>query len=190
MLTGVKASSAFLQLRHEGIGFLYRGIFPPLAQKTLSLSLMFGVYDSSRRSLCDLGCNPYIAKSIAGLTAGTVEAALMPFERIQTLLADSTYHHLFRNTAQAFQYVWIHHGFREFYRGMTPILLRNGPSNSLFFVMREEASERLPVRVSNFKYIHIFSFIHMYYNFGNCGVMIVKFVNLYLCKWFQSDIAT
>lgn len=45
MLHGVKIGTAFKQLRTEGITFLYRGMFPPLAQKTLSLSLMFGVYD-------------------------------------------------------------------------------------------------------------------------------------------------
>ena len=45
MLHGVKIGTAFKQLRTEGISFLYRGMFPPLAQKTLSLSLMFGVYD-------------------------------------------------------------------------------------------------------------------------------------------------
>lgn len=144
MLHGVKASSAVHQLRSEGILFLYRGIFPPLAQKTVSLSLMFGVYDGTRRPLVDVGVNSYMAKTIAGLTAGTFEAALMPFERIQTLLADSTYHSLFRNTAQAFTYVWRNYGIKELYRGLSPIILRNGPSNSMFFVMREEVAERLP----------------------------------------------
>lgn len=148
MLHGVEASSAVQEMRNEGIGFLYRGIFPPLAQRTISLSLMFGCYDGTRRPLVEHGINPYAAKTIAGLAAGTVEAVLMPFERIQTLLADSTYHAKFKNTVQAFAYVWTNHGFRELYRGITPILLRNGPSNSMFFVMREEASDRLPVRVS------------------------------------------
>ncbi|XP_037039384.1 solute carrier family 25 member 51 isoform X1 [Bradysia coprophila] len=144
MLHGVQASSAFHQLRREGITFLYRGIFPPLAQKTLSLALMFGVYDGTRRPLVEIGFNPYVAKIIAGVAAGTVEAALMPFERVQTLLADSTYHSLFKNTAQSFRYVWSNHGFTELYRGLTPILLRNGPSNAMFFVLREEAASRLP----------------------------------------------
>lgn len=71
----------------------------------------------------------------------------MPFERIQTLLADSTYHDRFKNTSQAFQYVWKNYGYRELYRGLMPILIRNGPSNALFFVMREEAADRLPVHV-------------------------------------------
>lgn len=45
MLHGVQIGTAFNQLKSEGMLYLYRGMFPPLAQKTLSLSLMFGVYD-------------------------------------------------------------------------------------------------------------------------------------------------
>lgn len=70
MLHGVKISSAIQELTSEGITFLYRGILPPLAQKTISLSLMFGVYDGVRRPLLDAGCNPYLTKVVAGLTAG------------------------------------------------------------------------------------------------------------------------
>lgn len=84
--------------------------------------------------------------------SGTVEAALMPFERIQTLLADSHYHTHFKNTSQAFHYVCMNYGYRELYRGLTPILWRNGPSNVLFFIMREEAAVRLPKRVCYFNY--------------------------------------
>lgn len=72
----------------------------------------------------------------------------MPFERIQTLLADSHYHTRFKNTSQAFQYVYTNYGYRELFRGIVPILYRNGPSNALFFIMREEAAERLPTHVS------------------------------------------
>lgn len=78
----------------------------------------------------------------------------MPFERIQTLLADSHYHSRFKNTSQAFHYVCMNHGYRELYRGLTPILLRNGPSNVLFFGMREEAAFILPKHVCK-----IFNFI-------------------------------
>lgn len=73
----------------------------------------------------------------------------MPFERIQTLLADSHYHTRFKNTSQAFHYVCMNHGYRELYRGITPILFRNGPSNVLFFIMREEAATHLPKHVCN-----------------------------------------
>lgn len=46
------------------------------------------------------------------------------------------------------RYVWKNYGYIEFYRGLVPILIRNGPSNALFFILREEVSERLPTRVS------------------------------------------
>uniref|UniRef100_A0A034VUK9 Solute carrier family 25 member 51 n=1 Tax=Bactrocera dorsalis TaxID=27457 RepID=A0A034VUK9_BACDO len=149
MLHGVPITSAFGQLRHEGLGFLYRGIFPPMAQKTISLSIMFGVFDGSRRYLIDnFNINAYTVKIIAGITSGTVEAVLLPFERIQTLLAHSKYHAYFANTPRAFNYVLVHHGFLELYRGIVPVLWRNGPSNAMFFMLREEVSLFLPETTS------------------------------------------
>lgn len=62
--------SAVQELRHEGIAYLYRGILPPLAQRTVSLSLMFGLYDKTKQPLIKLGVNEYLAKIIAGMTAG------------------------------------------------------------------------------------------------------------------------
>lgn len=104
MLHGVPIGSALSQLRHEGLGFLYRGMLPPLAQKTISLSIMFGVFDGSRRYLVeDYRLNDYGAKVIAGVVAGSVESILLPFERVQTLLADSKFHQYFSNTQNAFR---------------------------------------------------------------------------------------
>ncbi|XP_061400772.1 mitochondrial nicotinamide adenine dinucleotide transporter SLC25A51 [Musca vetustissima] len=149
ILHDVPITSAFSQLRHEGLMFLYRGMFPPLAQKTISLSVMFGIFDGTRRYLVDdYHMNAYKAKIIAGIAAGTVETILLPFERVQTLLAHSKYHEHFANTHLAFRYVLTNHGFKELYRGIVPVLWRNGPSNALFFILREEASERLPQRSS------------------------------------------
>lgn len=147
MLHGVQLNQAFGQIRSEGITYLYRGIFPPLAQKTISLSLMFGVYDGTKRPLVDVfGMNEYVAKSIAAMAAGSVEAVLMPFERVQTLLADAAYHQKYRNTHHAFRLIILEQGVKELYRGLVPILWRNGPSNAMFFIMREEADARLPKR--------------------------------------------
>ncbi|KAH8311877.1 hypothetical protein KR044_008393, partial [Drosophila immigrans] len=149
MLHGVPVGSALLQLRHEGMGFLYRGMLPPLAQKTISLSIMFGVFDGTRRYLVeDYRLNDYGAKVIAGVVAGSVESILLPFERVQTLLADSKFHQYFSNTQNAFRYVVTNYGFRELYRGIEPVFWRNGLSNALFFMLREEASVRLPKRAS------------------------------------------
>lgn len=70
MLHGVEIKSAVQELRHEGFAFLYRGILPPLAQRTVSLSLMFGLYDGTKRPLVKYGANEYLAKTIAGMAAG------------------------------------------------------------------------------------------------------------------------
>lgn len=104
MLHGISIAPAFQQIRSEGWFFLYRGILPPLAQKTISLSLMFGFYDATKRKLIErFDTQEYVAKVIAGITSGTVEAALLPFERVQTLLADAKFHTHFRNSHQAFR---------------------------------------------------------------------------------------
>lgn len=49
--------------------------------------------------------------------------------------------------------IWSDHGLKEFYRGVVPILIRNGPSNAMFFVLREEA-QKLPQKVSQLSLIH------------------------------------
>lgn len=144
MLHRINIYNAFKQLHSEGIYYLYRGMLPPLCQKTLSLSIMFGVYEEVRRPLMQrTNLNPYFIKAIAGMVAGSTEAILMPFERIQTLLADATYHQHFRNTFHAFKTIGSQYGFREYYRGLIPILLRNGPSNVCFFIMRDEIQLRI-----------------------------------------------
>lgn len=144
MLHGVNIGCAFRQLSNEGVFFLYRGILPPLCQKTLSLSLMFGLYEECRKPFEKTNISPYVSKTIAALIAGTVEAVLMPFERVQTLLQDRNYHDRFKNTTDALQHITRHYGITECYRGLVPILLRNGPSNAVFFILRDEAKAALP----------------------------------------------
>lgn len=120
---------------------------------------MFGVYEGTRRPLTTT-IPPVLAKVAAAMIAGTTEAVLSPFERIQTLLQDQKYQKQFRNTTHAFYRlginpafnkkiaipVWIsgaEFGLKEAYRGLVPILLRNGPSNVLYFLLRDEARLRV-----------------------------------------------
>ncbi|CAG9771673.1 unnamed protein product [Ceutorhynchus assimilis] len=142
ILHGIHIKSAFAQLHKEGMYYLYRGILPPLCQKSISLSLMFGVYEEVRKPLVQHNVNTSLAKVIGGLVSGTTEATLMPFERIQTLLANAEYHKQFKNTAHAFVALR-QYGFAEYYRGLTPVLLRNGPANACFFLLREELQEHI-----------------------------------------------
>ncbi|XP_071440558.1 mitochondrial nicotinamide adenine dinucleotide transporter SLC25A51 [Hetaerina americana] len=143
MLHGVKTKSAVKQLYTEGFFYLYRGILPPLCQKTASVSIMFGCYEDYQKRVPEeiRESYPMMTKAVAAILAGCTEAILSPFERIQTLMQDKSYHGRFVNTAHAFREVATQYGAREFYRGIVPILFRNGPSNAAFFILREEAQK-------------------------------------------------
>ncbi|XP_063848585.1 uncharacterized protein LOC135093329 isoform X3 [Scylla paramamosain] len=94
MLHGISSASALRQLRREGLKNLYRGIFPPLCQKTISTSIMFGMYDQYGKLLTyhypELSKGTTLA--LAATLAGCTEALLCPFERIQTVLQDKKFH--------------------------------------------------------------------------------------------------
>lgn len=144
MLHNVSIMNAAHQIASEGVIHLYRGVLPPLCQKSISVSLMFGIYDKAKQPLLRADFNPYLATVVAAITAGSIECILLPFERLQTLLQHERYHKDLHNMKHAVSILWRQHGVSEFYRGLTPVLVRNGPSNAMFFLLREEASETIP----------------------------------------------
>ena len=145
MLDGVRAKSALQQLQNEGIHYLYMGIIPPLLQKSVSTSLMFGLYDYYTKLIKSY--SPQIDSSLccvlSSFLTGTCEASLNPFERTQTLLQDKANYDKFTNTYEAFCHVRSY-GYMEFYRGFVPVVFRNGPSNVLFFGLREPIRNQFP----------------------------------------------
>lgn len=147
-LHGVLAIEAVRQLQSDGLRNLYRGLLPPLLQKTTTVAIMFGLYEDFSRVLLDRagssGVPELVTRSFAAAMAGTAEAVLTPFERVQTLLQDHRHHGRFNNTAHTFRTLVTEYDVRECYRGLVPILLRNGPSNVLFFGLRGPIKEKLP----------------------------------------------
>lgn len=131
--------NAVKQISREGIHLLYRGILPPLCQKTLSLSIMFSMYEGCKQRLFLITGNSGLSKVFAANIAGTAEALLMPLERVQTLLQDWRYHDKFKNTSHAFRYLLTNYGVAECYRGLVPIIYRNGLSNLMFFTLRDQS---------------------------------------------------
>lgn len=109
----------------------------------MSLSLMFSVYEGSKSRLYFLTEREVLSRTVAANVAGITEALLMPFERVQTLLQDWRYHTKFRNTPHVFSYLLRTHGIAECYRGVVPIIYRNGLSNLMFFTLREESKDLL-----------------------------------------------
>ena len=115
-LHGISAWEAFLQLKSEGLIQLYRGILPPLLQKSASTALMFGSYEQYRRILIEEEVSNSRAMIMAAFLAGCTEAALTPFERVQTLMLDRKYEGKFKNTPHAFSSLR-KYGLKEYYRG-------------------------------------------------------------------------
>ncbi|KIH66351.1 hypothetical protein ANCDUO_03320, partial [Ancylostoma duodenale] len=76
--------------------------------------------------------SPYLRR----LTAGICEASLCPLERVQVLLQTSAYHDHFKNTGQTLIALKAY-GYREYYRGISVVLVRNSLSNALFFTLKE-----------------------------------------------------
>ncbi|XP_051506351.1 mitochondrial nicotinamide adenine dinucleotide transporter SLC25A51-like [Myxocyprinus asiaticus] len=148
-LHGVRATEAVRQLQREGLRNLYRGLLPPLLQKTTTVAIMFGLYEDFSRLLLrharSSGSPELVTRSVAAAMAGIAEAALTPFERVQTLLQDHRHNGRFHNTAHTFRTLLRDYGVKECYRGLVPVLLRNGPSNVLFFGLRGPIKQQLPV---------------------------------------------
>lgn len=141
---GIRFYKAFRHIRREGVAFLFRGVLPPMMQRTATVSIMFGTYNNYRSYLSThLSNNLFIVHTSAAMLAGCTEAILAPFERIQSVLQIRDYHSELRNTFHAFEVI-SGRGIRELYRGTSAVLLRNGPSNVIFFGFRDELKQRLP----------------------------------------------
>lgn len=143
-LHGVNAAASVKQLHAEGFLNLYRGIFPPLMQKSIQMSIMFGSYNAYIKFFRKNGFGESSAKVIAAGLAGGTEAILSPFERVQTLMMDHKHTNTFKNTPHAFQFLVQQYGIKEYYRGLSAILLRNGPSNIIFFCCRDKLGLKFP----------------------------------------------
>ena len=142
---GIRLYKAIGQLRLEGGVNMFRGLLPPLLQRTATVSLMFGTYSNFHRIIEEtLPSLPYLPSHIlAAVGAGTTEAILTPFERIQVALQVTKHHDWLQNTFHATRVIGSY-GVRELYRGFSIVLLRNGPSNCVFLGLRDPLQRSLP----------------------------------------------
>ena len=144
MVHGFSTFEALKQLKREGALHLYRGILPPLMQKSSSTAIMFGTYSQYNRLITHFWGiqNNNSVMAVSAFLAGCTEATLVPFERVQTLMQETKYHGMFKNTPSAFYQLYTQYGLREYYRGLSAVLMRNGPSNVIFFASREKVLPR------------------------------------------------
>jgi len=93
MLEGVSTSTSVAQLKREGIGFLFRGIGPPLCIKGIASGVMFSAkahFTTTLKRIFPGGSPQGIslgASVLSGLSEGLCCA---PLERVQTLLMVNT----------------------------------------------------------------------------------------------------
>lgn len=73
-LFSIRLPKAMKQLRHEGMRNLYRGVLPPLIQRTVTLSMMFGLYDQYTRIILNTFPNCSLVK--AQMTAAVLSGEL------------------------------------------------------------------------------------------------------------------
>jgi len=160
ILDGISVRQAMAQLRSEGLQHAYRGMLPPLLQKSTSYSIMFGsqheyymhlMNSSLGRSTLSFNTRKHMFTGIAGGLAGLTEATLTPFERVQALLQMQQFHTKYKNTWSVFESVFTTYGLRELYRGYSIICLRNSLSNVLFFMCRGDMKSLMPVTTSRWR---------------------------------------
>ena len=152
-IEGIRTLKAIKQIfYYEGLHLVYRGLLPPLIQRTLTVSLMFGTYNQTHNFIIDhspVHLSLLVSHSLAASFAGCTEAVLMPFERAQCLLQAKNYNQRLSNTWHTFK-VLHQSGFKEFYRGLSAVVIRNCLSNILFLGLREPIKEYLPTPKSHF----------------------------------------
>lgn len=150
-LQGIRMWRAFRQVQREGLIFLYRGLLPPLVQRTATVSLMFGTYAQYFQAVHRrIPTMPWLVTHVvAAVGAGCTEAILAPFERVQVVLQMRDYHGDVHNSLHAFRTI-TEYGYRELYRGLSAILWRNGPSNALFLGLRDPLQRILPLSEDRF----------------------------------------
>lgn len=185
MLGNISFKEAFMQIKSEGVSNFYRGLLPPLLQKSTSYSIMFGSqheYYLMLQSACKESDSSFIKRinpnrrnllitSISGGMAGLTEAFLTPFERVQALLQMQKYHNSYKHTWHVFQDITKAHGFKELYRGMSAICMRNSTTNALFFSIRSPMKEMFPHTDNKFE-----NSLYDFINGGILGALLSTFI--------------
>lgn len=136
-LEGLSIRMAFRGMQAEGWTTLYRGLAPPLAHAVVTKGLMFGLYADYKHWLeTRTTLSPAVAGNIAAMMAGSTEAVLAPLERIQTLLQTPKYNKQYGHAIDVARSLR-QYGFREYYRGIVPVVIRNGMSTMLYLSLKD-----------------------------------------------------
>ncbi|XP_044754148.1 mitochondrial nicotinamide adenine dinucleotide transporter SLC25A51-like [Coccinella septempunctata] len=140
------------------IRWIYRGILPPLCQKSLSISCMFGFYNNLFNYLTRK--NVKHARFLSGLASGTMESTIMPFERMQSILINKKFNKKYKNMLDVMINLNREYGFKEYYRGFSLIFFRNVLGNICFFTLKHESDYYISESLESPFFQNVFRFIH------------------------------
>jgi hypothetical protein len=170
-IDGTSFKEALIQLKSEGISKSYRGMLPPLLQKSASYSIMFGSQNEYYLILKKWSENNWtitkntnlMLNGLAGGLAGLTEATLTPFERVQAVLQVEKFYRSYTNTWHVFQQISANYGYRELFRGYSAICMRNSLSNVVFFTSRKPLKSLFPTTDNTLK--------NGFYDFASGGLL-------------------
>lgn len=137
---------------------IYRGLLPPLCQKSLSISCMFGFYNNLHNYLTRN--NVKHARYLSGFASGTMESTIMPFERMQSILINKKFNKKYKNMADVMMKMRKEYGFKEYYRGFTLIFFRNVLGNLCFFSLKHESDCYISKSLESPVFQNVSRFIH------------------------------
>ncbi|KAF2213250.1 hypothetical protein CERZMDRAFT_39927 [Cercospora zeae-maydis SCOH1-5] len=135
-------------LKQEGVGRgLYGGVTPAFVGSFVGTVIFFGCYESSKRTMIDLGVTPSVAYFASGWCADLAASPLyVPTEVLKTRLQLQgkynnpyfTSGYNYRSTMHAFKTIYRVEGWRELFSGYKATLLRDLPFSALQFTFYEQ----------------------------------------------------
>lgn len=141
MLSGQSAKKVTFYTVREGLFTMYRGVLPQIIQRCSSITATYIVHQNINITFKD---HPKTrAKMYAGSFLGSLDSFLMPFERVQVLLADKRFNQTYKNTWHCFNSLFVEHGLRELYRGFEVVYLRNMFGSIIFLSLLLEKEKIL-----------------------------------------------
>jgi len=124
----------------HGIKGLFKGGVPTLWRESLAYAVYFSVYDLTLRKLTDGGKKPEVYKvAAAGAFAGICFwFSVFPIDVVKTKIQiDSFTNPQFKSMMDCVRQTYSKQGFKGFWRGLTPCLLRAIPVNSGTWIVYE-----------------------------------------------------
>lgn len=126
--SGLKATLKHI-ITHEGIRKLYSGLSPTLMGLLPNWAIYFATYETLKNPMANLmgkpQTSPLVHTTCAMMAGATCSLSTNPLWVVKTRLMtqNSTSHHQYTGTMDAFKSIWKNEGVRGFYKGVIPSLI-------------------------------------------------------------------